>query len=369
MDQLHRRKRLWRNLYEPAIVKILYGVCGEGMGHATRSKVVIAYLISKGHQALVAASGRAFSFLSKHFSSVEIIGLELKYADGEVDVAGSASHNLQRMPGILAANSSVFTTIQRFAPDVAFTDFDSFAYFYAKANSIPVFSIDNIQMLNRCVHPQSIINGDVADFQAQQLVSMKLPGCNEYVITTFFYPPVKPEYASNTKLVPPILRDEILQAKPSIGSHVLVYQTAQGDTRLLDVLNEFPSQLFVVYGLRRDGIQENCVIKDFREKEFVDDLASAKAVLANGGMSTLGECLYLGKPVYSVPIRHQFEQIMNARYLEALGYGMMSRRFEARSLATFFANVPSFAENIRKAGQQNGNTILFGIVDRLLAPS
>lgn len=41
-------------------MRILYGVVGEGMGHATRSRVVIEHLLAAGHRLHVVVSGRAF---------------------------------------------------------------------------------------------------------------------------------------------------------------------------------------------------------------------------------------------------------------------------------------------------------------------
>ena len=40
-------------------MRILYGVVGEGMGHATRSAVVLSHLIARGHELRVVVSGRA----------------------------------------------------------------------------------------------------------------------------------------------------------------------------------------------------------------------------------------------------------------------------------------------------------------------
>ena len=54
-------------------VKILYGVVGEGMGHAIRSKVVLDFLVSEGHEVEIMASGRAVDFLKKHFPAVNRI--------------------------------------------------------------------------------------------------------------------------------------------------------------------------------------------------------------------------------------------------------------------------------------------------------
>lgn len=349
-------------------MRILYGVTGEGMGHATRSKVAIKHLLSNAHLVKIAASGRACKFLAKDFDVIEIGGLEIKYADGAMDIAQSIVHNLRAMPLIVARNVPAYKEIERFAPEVVISDFDSFAYLYAKSHQLPIVSIDNIQMIDRCVHPSQITVGVEGDFNtAKSFVSGKLPICNRYVITTFFYPPVNPLYRANTILVPPILRDVILKAEPRIGGHVLVYQTSGSDTRLLSMLNSFADQKFIVYGLGKDGISQNCIIKNFREQEFVDDLASCKAVVTNGGMSLIGEALYLQKPIYSVPIRGHFEQIMNARYLAGLGYGMTSDWFEPVTFAEFLKLSPRFASIIRSVQRQNGNRILFDTIDRILA--
>src|SRR5690606_15289214 len=48
-----------------AAMKILYGVVGEGMGHAIRSGVVLEWLLEQGHQVQVVASGRAHGYLKE----------------------------------------------------------------------------------------------------------------------------------------------------------------------------------------------------------------------------------------------------------------------------------------------------------------
>lgn len=348
-------------------MRILYGVPGEGMGHATRSKVTIKYLLSKGHVVTVVASGRAYKFLAKDFNVIEIGGLEFKYVDGAVNLSQSIIHNASAMPAIIAKNVPACKKIEEFDPQAVISDFDSFAYLYAKSHSLPIASIDNMQMIGRCIHPPAITAGVESDFAtAKSFVSGKLPYCDYYVITTFFYPPINPEYCQNTILVPPILRDVVLRASPRVGDHVLVYQTSTSDTRLLDTLNAVPDQRFIVYGLGRDEKRYNCTIKTFREQEFVDDLASCKAVVANGGMSLLGEAVYLQKPVYSVPIRNHFEQILNARYIAGLGYGMVSEWFEPVSFNEFLRLSPRFASRLRSVPRQDGNKILFDTVDKIL---
>ena len=51
-------------------MKILYGVVGEGMGHAMRSRVILEHLVGQEHEIEIMASGRAVDFLSKRFDGV-----------------------------------------------------------------------------------------------------------------------------------------------------------------------------------------------------------------------------------------------------------------------------------------------------------
>jgi uncharacterized protein (TIGR00661 family) len=351
-------------------VKILYGVVGEGMGHATRSKVVIEHLRAHGHQVKIVVSGRAYDFLKKSFDDVvEIRGLEIKYLDGAMDRDATVAKNVLAAPGMLLENmASYYEDVKHFAPDCVISDFESFAYLYGVRHGLPILSIDNQQIMCRCFHDPDVLEGHRVDFQsAKAFIQLKLPACQEYVITTFFYPDVKEQYRDNTTLVPPILRKVVLDAEPHDAGHVLVYQTSASDTQLLDALNGFPDERFVVYGLRRDDVRGNCVIKNFSESGFVDDLAGAKAVLANGGLSLIGEALYLGKPVFVVPVRHQFEQVMNARYIAKLGYGMASDGFSGDALGAFLQDAPHFARRVKSEHRQEGNRLLFEVVDRVIA--
>src|SRR5690349_193827 len=50
-------------------MRILYGVVGEGMGHAMRSRVVLEHLFASGHEVEIMASGRAAEFLRKAFAA------------------------------------------------------------------------------------------------------------------------------------------------------------------------------------------------------------------------------------------------------------------------------------------------------------
>lgn len=177
-------------------MRILYGVVGEGMGHATRSRVVIEHLLNAGHQVKVVVSGRAHKFLTErfvgrsNFSIEEIHGLQLVYEGNRLNRSESVLSNLGKMPRGLWKNLGVFRRVRRnFDADMAFSDFESWAYFFAKQQRIPVVSIDNIQMVNRCYHTDDAKQNYSMGYRVvNTAVKFKLIGAYHYLVTSFFIP-------------------------------------------------------------------------------------------------------------------------------------------------------------------------------------
>ena len=360
-------------------MKLLYGVVGEGMGHATRSRVVIEHLLDAGHEVEVVVSGRAHGLLADAFARREgagvrqIHGLNMIYADNEVKKRLTLASNLAGLNEGLPQNiAQWFKTVQTFSPDAVISDFESWAWLYGKVQRLPVISIDNMQVINRCEHPDALLAPQRKAFLlSKAIVKAKLPGAAHYLVTTFFYPPVRKE---RTTLVPPILRPEVLAAKAraattGIGDHVLVYQSGESHGALVDVMRSFDSTEFRVYGLRRD-IDEptrdgNLVFCPFSERGFIDDLATARAVIAGGGFSLMSECVFLGRPVLSVPLAGQFEQILNAAWLQHLGYGLHRDHISRDDIDELLTRADELAGNL--AGYaQDGNTAMLAALDAQL---
>ncbi|MFO0758359.1 MAG: MJ1255/VC2487 family glycosyltransferase [Byssovorax sp.] len=350
-------------------MKILYGVVGEGMGHAMRSRVTLEHLVAAGHEIEIMASGRATDFLSKRFDGVnKIHGLHMIYEENRVRRGKTLWSNVLNgaagLPGNIAA---YFELIRDFKPDLVVSDFESWTYLYAKMHRLPILSIDNMQIINRCTHPEEITAGHEASFQlTKAFVKGKLPFCNHYLITTFFRPEIR---KPDTTLIPPILRPEILAANRRPGEHLLVYQTAEGNDTLADTLEKtgLPCR---IYGMRRtikeDVVEGNLRYRPFSEAGFIDDLASCRGVIAGGGFTLMGEAVYLHKPMLAVPLEHQFEQVLNARYLTREGFGREAAELrDPRVIADFIAAIPGCEEKL--AGYaQDGNKELYAAVDGFL---
>ena len=342
-------------------MRILYGVVGEGMGHAIRSRVVLEHLFAQGHDVETMASSRAADFLAKRFPEVHRIhGLHIIYEENRVRRGKTLWSNVREgMAALPAQIRSYFDLVDDFAPEVVISDFESWTYLYAKSHGLPVVSIDNMQILNRCRHPAAMLHGIRPQFElTRAFVKSKLPFCRHYFITTFFYPPLRRQ---RTSLVPPVLRPEIVRAEATRGDHLLVYQTAEGNDALPSVLAASGFECRC-YGLRRnierEQVEGNLRYRPFDEQTFIADLASARAVISGGGFTVMSECVYLRKPLFSLPVAGQVEQIVNARYLRAMGYGYTADVIDASTLAAFLGGL-SRCEEMLDAYRQDGNQVLF----------
>ncbi len=348
-------------------MKILYGVVGEGMGHAMRSAVLLEALTQQGHEMRIVGSGRAADYLDKRHPGkvTRITGLTMVYEDNVVKKKKTAWENLKSWKKFPANIRAYLDTAREWAPDLVISDFESWAYWFARGQGLPVISVDNMQIIARCKHDARIIGDERASYLlAKGIVKAKLPRCNAYLITTFFYPPLKKK---RTTLHPPILRKIILDAKAKVQAqeHVLVYQSGSSHDTLIDELKQVDVP-FKVYGLRR-GIKneepdDNLVHCPFSEDRFIDDLATARAVIAGGGFTLMGEAVFLGKPMLSVPLVGQFEQTVNAAYLGALGYGERASEIEAGGVKKFLERAPRYAENLASF-EHDGNEGLFRQLD------
>jgi uncharacterized protein (TIGR00661 family) len=348
-------------------MNILYGVPGEGLGHATRSKVLIAHLLEQGHNVCVVSSSRAFQMLAANFPGRvhEIRGFHLAYRQLTVSKLRTAALTLRTAPENLVLNFRKYRELLcDFEPDLVISDFESFSYFFAKWRRIPVISIDNMQIISRAKLDVAVPASERGNLTvAREIVRAKLPRSYHYLITSFFELPVVKE---NTTLVPPIIRPEILRAKPSAGQHVLVYQSATTQKDLVAQLQGLPGQEFRVYGFNKEETHGNVQLRAFSEQGFIDDLASARAVVTNGGFSLISEAVYLHKPVCAVPIPGQFEQFLNAAEIEKLGYGRHFSAITPDNLKAFLYDLSGFEAALSHYAQR-GNEVLFARLQEVLA--
>jgi uncharacterized protein (TIGR00661 family) len=229
----------------------------------------------------------------------------------------------------------------------------------------PMIAVDNINMLDRCHHDAEIIGSEHEDFLlARAVVRSMVPGAIEYLVTTFFEPPIS---RGGTTLVPPIIRPEIEAAETERGDHLVVY--FGGDPKLIEALKAsgVPCRVYGMRGGPDEGeTDDNLEYRPRSNEGFVEDLRTARGVVAGGGFSLLSEAVYLGKPVLAMPLHGQFEQLLNARYLEREGFGVCAPEVTPEVLGGYLDRLDDF-EAALAGYEQDGNAVTLQTIEERAA--
>jgi uncharacterized protein (TIGR00661 family) len=317
------------------MARIIYGVAGEGFGHSSRAHIIGKRLIDAGHTVMFAASMKSLAYLRQYFGDAvkEVFGLSFRYKDGVVSPFETVKHNLAQLPQVKKINHELFKNhFTPFNPDLLITDFEPFSAWWAWDKNLPYISIDNehILTMGKLDHPdQNLLN----HLNAYIVTKGYFVGASRYLILSFFKSDIKKDSAVIT---PPIVRPEVMTRKPTSGNHIVIYTTtAAGEAQLLETFSKFPSQPFYIYGYDKDQRQENCFFKKRSTEGFLDDLASCRGVVASAGFSLISECLHLRKRMLMLPIAGQYEQLLNAYYVQKLGLGISSRILDAAAVEMF----------------------------------
>lgn len=339
--------------------RILYSVCGEGMGHAIRSDVILEHL-THDYEVHIFASERAYHYLAERYDNVyEIGGFNTVYEDNVVKNTKTFIRGMKGLPSDLRKSLRLMYSVAKSVkPHLIISDFEIYANIMAKILRLPLISVDNMHIITQgeIDVPSKYRTERLA---AEGVVRSFIMMPRRYLINSYFYPPLK--NPKKAKLFPPVLRDRIMDLDTEEGWHVLVYQTSDSNQELLDLLKELDEE-FIVYGFHKDERDANLTFKSFNDDEFFQDLASCRAVITNGGFTLISEALYLNKPVLSVPVKKQFEQILNAIYLDRLGYGEFHENLEKEDLLKFLTRLDTYRDNIRKNFKHDRN---LGILEEL----
>ena len=342
------------------MANILYGVNGEGAGHSTRAREVLAHLVAQGHRVYVASFDRGLQNLKDDFDVTEIYGFRFAYVNNRVRYKRTIAKNLITVPQAAKSLTQLKQLVDEREIGLVITDFEPLTCHIGHKKDLPVISIDNQHCLTNAVvsYPKKYRRDAAA---AKLVTKLMTPRADAYLVISFFTAPIRKR---NTFLFPPLLRQEILEARPTEGDHVLVYVTSPAPV-LAKILRSVRCR-FIAYGFGREGPDANILYKKPSLDGFFADLVSARAVVANSGFSLVTEALHLAKPYLAVPVSHQFEQIFNAYWLEKSGYGAYWEELSKECVESFLYNLPHYREALAQYPRQ-GNGALLAKLDALIA--
>jgi len=343
-------------------MRIIYGLSGQGFGHSARAKEIIKHLVTAGHEVKIFTYGQALLLLQKEFGRdkiYEIPGLVLSYKKNQVVYWKTIWENTKKITGSAKYWNKLSRAFSDFNPDLVITDFEPLSVILAKTKRKPLVSIDNQhQLTNTALKLAATYRKDL--LTARLIIKSMVWGAKYYLITSFYNTPIT---RKNTFLFAPIIRSEIQELQPVTGDYILVYQGAELG-HLLPILRQLKEK-FIIFGPHEESQVGNITFKGFAVEEWLKYLAGAKAVIGTAGLSLMCECIYLKKPYLALPIGRQIEQILNAQYLQRLGYGMFTEDFCLEDLQEFISNLDHYRLHLAEA-KAFGNDELCKELDEII---
>ncbi len=343
------------------MARIIYGVSGEGSGHSSRARVVLEHLEQQGHEVKVITYDRGYKNLSADFDVFASVGLHIVSRNNKVAPLPTLLNNLQKIPqGISVLQELRKTIFKQFDPQLVLTDFEPLTAYLAQHYDLPLISLDNQHRLRYMEYecPAELkFNRDVT----VSVIRAMVPKPDVSLVTTFCFGAVK---NAHTFLFPPLLRKEVTALNPTCGDAILVYLTSGYDD-FIELLDRFPRERFIIYGQGDCGERGTLHFKVPSTDGFLTDLANCKAVMATAGFTLMTEALALGKPYLALPMAGQFEQEINAVFLEQIGCGMRAPTPTPDQIGAFLYRLPDFSDQLSKQ-PSNDNQALLTKLDSLI---
>lgn len=122
-------------------------------------------------------------------------------------------------------------------------------------------------------------------------------------------------------ILPPIIKDKIIQANPKNLQHITVYLPSFQIDCLEKAFNKIPNVSFHWFldTVKFEHTIGNITYFPVNQKYFNTSLITCQGIITGGGFETPAEALYLGKKILSIPIRNHYEQECNAAALQKMG--------------------------------------------------
>jgi len=341
---------------------ILWGICGIGMGHCNRQIPIIEHYKEK-YDIVILTYGTGLNFFKqKGFKVLEVAN---PYYVGDINGLNFelTKNHPNNQIDFEKINNNALSLINE---DVVLviSDYEMLSAKYAYLKNIPLITLDQQSKylvgdfpleLNKCRYRDEI-----------ERLSMFFPKVNERIAISFFkVPELKSKFKVN--ILPPLIKD---LKKKEEGDFYLVYITGQilseiNIEKWIDILNN-ENLNYRIFIPKKIKIKGNNIFYH-GDSSFKDSLEQCKGLISTAGHSLLSEAIFLGKPVYAIPL-NLYEQQLNAFKIMEGGFGINSKNLNKKNLKEFINNNEYYKKNISEDKTillKKGKNI-FKIIDKYL---
>lgn len=296
------------------MARIAWSIMGDSRGHLTRALIMAEAL--RDHELLFVGGGCVEELAALGHRVCRVPMLTTVLRNSRTLALPTALVCARAILGAGETVRALRRELERFGADCAVSDYEFFLPRAARAMGLPCLSFDHQHVVSKCrpeVPPGPWLSGRVLAAIVRGVFSLP----ERYLVTSFFPAPPK---GPDTTLVPPLLRPDVaaLRPEPSQGG-ILAYFRGGLPGGLLEALSATGRRVDL-YGQGEGPGAGNVRFRATERAAFLEDLARAEYVVANGGHNLISEALHLRKPVL-VAASLFAEQELNAWNLLRMGLG------------------------------------------------
>lgn len=337
-------------------MRFLFTVQGEGRGHYTQALSLATVLRKHGHEVVAVLIGKSDSRQTPAFFINKI-----EAPIFEFDSPSFTSFYKQKRPNILISMANNFSRpvvfkdslrfikqkIEELRPDKVINFYEMITGMAYGINRFDKkMGIEMIALAHQYVllnpHYKTTAEQDVKFYFLRML--SKITSTRASKILALSFRDMPGAKAKKIVTVPPLLRPEVLEMKPSDGDYIHGYMLNAG---YFDEVSEWHREhpdIPLRFFWDKKGAEEvtqiddNFTLHKLNDERFLQSMAGSLAYATTSGFESLCEALYYRKPTLMVPVH--VEQEFNAYDAALSGVGISEKKFKLNKLIEF---IPGYA--------------------------
>lgn len=304
--------------------KIFYSLAGEGLGHCSRFLALLDFC-PKEWEIHAFTWGEAYDFLKKqnypHLHQVD--SLPFGRVNGKISVIKTAFNTIKYCGKFVSSYKYALKTMRQEQPDLCISDCEGIVPRVARKLRIPCISIDNQHRFSRCFSVDLPFYLRMWSWAMGLFAEWLVPYPKLAIVSIFYHAKIK-KMNNKTVITNCFMRKQMEDIEPTNGDYILVYYKSSCGPKILELLSK-TNEKVKIYGhsnvFMGYEICPNFEYCNIDNDNFIRDLAGCKALFCSSGNQLLGEAVYYGKNIFTVPEPKQPEQYINAFCLKQMGFG------------------------------------------------
>lgn len=358
-------------------MRVLLLVQGEGRGHLTQALSFTQILQKAGHEVVgamvgVTANRKVPAFFQEAFPApiipVQSPGLVYCPRTNALQPAKTMGQALRFAGTYWRSLKAVRDQIWAQKPDLVVNFYEllgglTYAIFRP---SVPMICIAHQYLLEHPNFPKPR-NKTAALLSLRFNTYLTTIGASERLALSFDWQPDLPQ--KRLRIVPPLLRQEVIQRTPGSGNYFLAYTTQPGlVSQIVKAHHSRPDVSLRCFhsgeNASENRIDDTLSYHAIHGERFLDAMQHCNGVVTTAGFESVCEALYMGKPVLMIPQPNHIEQTCNALDGERAGVGIGADSFDLDRLLAYLPHHSSEVSERFQAWYHQGYFLFLSAINR-----